>query len=169
MKKFLLLFLLLPTIALADGLTVPPSVVGTAQVGQVPGTTTNDNAAAGKVGEFISNKATGVALTSGTNTNITSLSLSPGDWDCTGTVQFNPSSATLSNAVAGVNNTSAIPDTDYIQWLQTTFTVAGVVFLAAPTKRFSLSASTTVYLIGQISFSVGSVSANGTIRCRRER
>jgi hypothetical protein len=49
------------------------------------GTTTNDNAPAGNNGEYVSSsvaKTTPVTLVSATPANLTSVSLSAGDWDC---------------------------------------------------------------------------------------
>ncbi|MGF6309478.1 hypothetical protein ABIB82_003924 [Bradyrhizobium sp. i1.8.4] len=54
-------------------------------------TNTNNNASAGNVGEFISsNVASGsaVALTTGTAADVTSISLTAGDWDVEGMVTF---------------------------------------------------------------------------------
>src|ERR1700744_413847 len=57
--------------------------------GQIRGTATNDNASAGNVGEYVvSNNTTAQSLASGTPLNVTSISLTPGDWDVTGSCQF---------------------------------------------------------------------------------
>lgn len=53
-KSVVILALLLCTPAWADGIFVPPTANGTALVGQLPGTATNDNASAGNVGEYVS-------------------------------------------------------------------------------------------------------------------
>src|ERR1019366_4169569 len=52
--------------------------------GQIVGTATNDNATAGNVGEHIQAVASNVVATDATFVNITSISLTAGDWDVTG-------------------------------------------------------------------------------------
>src|SRR5216684_1358028 len=80
-------------------------------VGQHQGTATNDNAAAGKVGEYISSTiATGssVTLTTNTTANVTSISLTAGDWDVTGAVDFTFGATTsYTNLIGSVSSTSA--------------------------------------------------------------
>jgi hypothetical protein len=61
------------------------------------GTTTNDDAAAGHIGEYVSSMVpggTGPALTSGAASNITSISLTAGDWDVSGGPGLFPSGTT---------------------------------------------------------------------------
>ncbi|HEY6019562.1 MAG TPA: hypothetical protein VIY48_06565, partial [Candidatus Paceibacterota bacterium] len=63
----------------------------------IKGTSTNDNAIAGDVGELITStvaSASGVSLTSTTAANVTSISLTAGDWDVDGTVDFNLAAST---------------------------------------------------------------------------
>ena len=75
-----------PTFTGTPALTIP-SVTFSTTTGIV-GTTTNNNAAAGSVGEFVSSIVLGaaaVSLTTNVSANITSLvSLSAGDWDIWG-------------------------------------------------------------------------------------
>ena len=155
------------TAAAADILN--PAVSG----GQLPATATNDSAAAGKVGEFASStRASGsaLALTTSTQTNVTSVSLTAGDWDVFGTVAFNTGASTVVSAtIGGVNTTSATlgapTDGGY-------FNVPGdahnTVF---PTgvKRVSLAATTTVYLVAYSTFSTSTQSVYGSIFARRVR
>jgi predicted nucleic acid-binding protein len=66
-------------------------------VGQAPATQTNDSAAAGKVGEFITSNivvGSAVALTTGTAANVTSVSLTAGDWDVCGEVDLSTAATT---------------------------------------------------------------------------
>jgi hypothetical protein len=59
MKRLLALaFILFAGAALADNSFVAPTAVGTASPGQIPGTTTNDNASTGNVGEYVQSVAT---------------------------------------------------------------------------------------------------------------
>jgi hypothetical protein len=70
---------------------------GVPAVGQIPGTATNDDAAAGKLGEIISSNivvGSAVSLTTNTPANITSLSLTAGDWDVWGLMNSSEGSGT---------------------------------------------------------------------------
>ncbi len=84
----------------------------TSQTGGIVGTTTNNNANAGSVGEVQScTVATGasVALTTNTTANICSINTLPaGDWDCAGAVDYTFGATTsYTNLVGGISTTSA--------------------------------------------------------------
>lgn len=144
------------------------------------GTATNDNAAAGYVGEYVSaHLASGsaVALTSAAAANITSISLTAGDWDVDAYFALGSGTDTLIFAVtAAANSTSAtIPAT----WrgggwggqdgVKIRTAAHGSPFFAVPTQRFSLSGTTTIYLVGYAAFSVSTLSMFGGIAGRRVR
>lgn len=63
-------------------------------VGQIPGIATNTAASAGNVGETIVSSGTSGSLSSGTATQIASITLTPGDWDISAEVEFNASGGT---------------------------------------------------------------------------
>ena len=145
-------------------------------VGNIAGTTTNDNAAAGNVGEFISStilSAGAVSLTSTVTANITSIPLTAGDWNVWGNIATTPGSGTTtSNIQAWINTVSAsapvIPNGGaYVG------TPAYAANLAAQVPvgmmRLSLPATTTVYLSIDATFAVSTLSAYGFIGARRAR
>jgi hypothetical protein len=139
------------------------------------GTATNDSAATGYIGEYVSSLvATGsaVALTaSGTAYNVTSISLTAGDWDVETNASYNMTGTTGTLKFAGVSTTSATfggPET-YALKLNTTTTTTNTDGLVSPLVRVSLSATTTVYMVARHDFSAGTVSAFGSIRARRVR
>lgn len=143
----------------------------------VVGTITNDNAAAGSVGEVISStvlNAAAVALTSNVAANVTSISLTPGDWDVWGNVATKPAGTTTTAGVAGAINTvsatlptypnsGAVADMPYAAGAgqSCTFSVGKM--------RLSLAVTTTVYLVAQSTFSVSTSAAYGFIGARRAR
>lgn len=140
-------------------------------------TTTNDNAAAGNLGEYITATiATGasVTLTTAVTANVTSVSLTGGDWDCDGTVDY-----TFGATTSYTNLTQGISTTSITLGAQDTFTdfataaliptAAKDMALAVPTVRESLASTTTVFLVAQATFTVSTLKAYGTIRCRRMR
>jgi hypothetical protein len=140
------------------------------------GTATNDNAAAGQVGEYIEAElASGSAtsLTTATAKTITSLSLTAGDWDVSGGVVIVAAATTTTTAVFcatnTVNNTfPSLPDESAFQ-VQSSFTTASTNILQAGVKRYSLASTTTVYLIAGSNFATSPCTAYGIIRARRVR
>src|SRR6266567_4207380 len=61
----------------------------------IPGTSTNNNATAGNLGEYISSvvpSTTPIFIASATNTNLTSINISAGDWELRGSLGVLPSS-----------------------------------------------------------------------------
>lgn len=140
------------------------------------GTTTNDNALAGNPGEYIESvivSGSAVSLTTSTAANVTSISLTAGDWDVVGNVLFVTTATTsITQAAASINNVSATMDT--ISFAQSTVPamVPGVdtPFALAPnTRRYSLSATTTVYLVARAFFTASTLTAYGKISARRVR
>ena len=143
------------------------------QTNGIVGTTTNNNANAGSVGEFVTATAAAgsVSLTSGTGTNVTSISLTAGDWDVSGVVQVNPAGTTTSNALlTGISTTSgSLGGLGNLSQLQVSFVTGGTLDLATPVVRLSLASTTPVFLTVQFNFSVSTATAGGVIRARRVR
>jgi hypothetical protein len=142
--------------------------------GFILGTNTNDSASAGMIGEYISGSASIVSMTTATPVTITSVSLTAGDWDVEGTLQYNAAAGTLmTDAKAGINTTTNV--------LPTAITAGGYVAIDAPAaagvghtlqtghQRVSIAATTTVYLVGQATFTVSTMTGSGFIRARRAR
>jgi hypothetical protein len=140
--------------------------------GGIVGTTTNDNAAAGNVGEFVSSviaQASPVNLPNGVPTNITSISLTAGDWDAWGNVSG--SFTNTSGSIYGwVSLTSATqPDNSLLSGMAlSSGTIANAFFQVVP-LRVSISTTTTVYLSANSTFSGGTSSGVGGIYARRVR
>ncbi len=171
-------------IVLANGPTfitstvTAPSVTFSSTSGII-GTTTNNNAAAGSVGEEVESIITlasgGVSLTNATSADVTSISLTAGDWDVWGNVGFSGNGATLTAYTYGwISSTSATtPDAAYQSQLAfsangATFTQGSIAF-CAPGRRFSLTTTTTIYLSVNSGFSVSTEFAFGAIYARRRR
>lgn len=133
----------------------------------ITGVTNGSNATAGSVGEIMTASGTGVALSNNVSANLCSVTLTPGDWQVYGNALITGSALTAANA--GVNTTSGTsPGTSLLgQYVSsTTFSAIG---WSVPTQRFSISANTTIYLVGTGAFSSGSCAGNGSILARRER
>lgn len=153
--------------------TLPPARTN----GHMNGTATNDNAAAGEVGEYQESDilpGSAVALTTSITANVTSLSLTAGDWDVGGGVVFNPGGATTyTNLVVTTGTTSATiptsPNKGATYNVSVAYSTGAAHVIPAGTRRYSLSGTTTVYLIVQAGFGGSTLSAYGTLWARRRR
>ena len=140
------------------------------------GTTTNDSASAGNIGEYVTATVltgSAVSLTTATAADITSISLTAGDWDVEGCVVASPAGGTTLARIEGwTSSTSAtqptIPNNGGFAKLVTTFTAADQA-LPVGRQRFSLSGTTTVYLSIYTAFIGSTCAAYGFISARRAR
>lgn len=147
-------------------------IIGTA--GQIFATTTNDNADVGKVGQYVESviaSGSSVAATTATPSNITSISIPAGDWRVCGSGRQNPNAATSFTVTEySVSTTSAT--------LDTTYTVTDRFAAFVPTasfggvekcRRLSVAATTTVYLVQQVTFTVNTTGGYGYLNATRTR
>ena len=142
----------------------------------INGTNTNDSAAATYVGEYVESEilvGSAVSLTTNTQTNVTSISLTAGDWDVWGNSVFTGAGGTVvTAAIAGINTVSATLPTApakgaYGFWIgNVTGSAPGVV---AGQRRISVSGTTTVYLVVYCTFTTSTMSAYGCLAARRVR
>lgn len=138
------------------------------------GTTTNDAAAAGVVGEYIESVAV-AANTPATGVwgDVTNIVLTAGDWNVTGNISWLLAGATQTKVDMGISTTIGNSATGLVygnNWVED----------AAPTSthdadtvianhRISVSVTTVVYLKMFTSFSAGQPTVVGTIKARRVR
>ncbi len=161
-------------------LSLPQSIASTSNVtfGSVTfnpttkgivGTLSNNNAGAGFVGELIESTVANVAIANNTFTNVTSISLTAGDWDVFGGVLTNPDITTTQvQLAAGISLTSVTLPTDI--YLSTGPANAGRdLGGAVPTTRLSLSGTNTVYLVAIVGYATSTLDINGRLSARRRR
>jgi len=164
----------------AIGGTAAAAVTGTTVTASTQligkGTATNDSAAAGFIGEFVTATAAAgsVSVTTATTANITSISLTAGDWDVVGSIGFTTAASTsVTQAISGISTTTATLGADgtYARNTIAAFVPGAVEWLdqVTPTVRISVAATTTVYLVGQSTFTVSTQTAGGVISARRVR
>jgi len=143
------------------------------------GTTTNDDAQAGKIGERKTGQlavASTASLTTNTGKTITSVALTAGDWEVSGAVHFVPANTTtVTNLIAGISATdNTQPSTDLLGGYAERgagYTAAGTVWntvTVAPT-RIALTATTTYYLVATAVFGASTCTGHGFIRAVRVR
>lgn len=130
-----------------------PTATATTQVATTgfvrAGVSDGSNAAAGQVGEFMSSIVSGVGLASALLSNITSLTLPAGDWEARGGLNLTTiGSGTVNNLQVWVNNVSATtPPLGSVGHMSLVVpSVQAGTQLQSGARRFSLSASTTIYL-----------------------
>lgn len=151
-------------------------------VGPATGTTTNDNAAAGQVGEFVTATVpagSAVSLTTAVVSNMTSISLTAGDWDVNVQTNFNITGGTVTDVRMGPSPTSAVIATQPAQGVVGTDALVisplglagatGVYTLGNVDVRVSTASTVTIFATALSTFSAGTVSVFGTIRARRIR
>jgi hypothetical protein len=153
-------------------------VIGRTPSSGIAGTQTNDSASSGFIGEQIfSALATGSAtsLVNNTAKTVTSITLTPGDWDVSAIGYFNTAATTtLTNIITSISLTNNTLDTSAGQFGDLNFNA--VVFNVATTSlnagtitRISVAVNTIVYLVAQATFGTSTLTAFGVIRARRLR
>jgi hypothetical protein len=172
-KAAIIALLLFGAGARADGIANSGSVTA----GQVPGTATNDNASAGNVGEIITAtvaQGSAVTLTTATPANITSVSLTAGDWDCNAVAGRTFGATTSITILKSSLNTTSATDGSIALGTLVQFSTPAAVPVTDTTQqigaaRFSLNATTSVFLVADDTFTVSTDKGYGFLRCRRAR
>jgi hypothetical protein len=135
------------------------------------GTGTNDNAAAGSVGEYGQQTATGVSLTTGTPANVTSVPLAAGDYEVWGVATFVPAAGTSPTLLQyGTNTVSAtLGGLGTLGFLNLAFPAGQPQGQVVPRQRITLASAGNVYLVVNANFTGGTMTANGALNWRRIR
>lgn len=165
------------TLAVTSNATVGGTLVVTG-VATSTGVVDASNATVGTLGEVISSLvAVGspVSLATGTAKTITSISLTAGDWDVEGNVNFTAGSATVvagayfGGGISLTNNTLPTDGSEVPVGIPAIVTTSFLAGEGLPCKRVNVSTATTVYLVGEATFSAGTVGGYGSITARRKR
>lgn len=137
------------------------------------GTAIADSAPAGYVGEFISSSiviASAVSMSSGIAKDITSISLTAGDWDVWGNVVLTSSGTANQIQIGWISTTSATtPDSSLYSGFNLTSNTNAATYINCLQKRINVSGTTTVYLSGYATFGSGTTTGCGNIYARRVR
>lgn len=139
----------------------------------IVGVTNGSNATAGSIGEVVSSviaNASSVTMNSNAATNLTSISLTAGDWDVWGNINYKTVGTSATQLSVWISTTSAtLPDTSLYNSLNLSSSISINTGVDAPYVRINISGTTTVYLSGYLGNSSGNGSANGGIFARRAR
>ena len=152
--------------------------IGTDASVDLRGTTTNDSAAAGFVGEYVENGGTGTFPATTVWGDFVNISLTAGDWDVSLLAEITSGGATWTTASVGVSTTSGnsaagltIGNSRIGFSVASSSTTPISVPVAIPSFRMSLSETTTVYFKYMATYSAGGPpEMNGAyIHARRVR
>lgn len=143
--------------------------------GQIVGTSTNDNAAAGNVGEYVSSYISSPVNfpVSGNYGDLTSISLTAGDWDISEVLEIN-GAVTGTQFVIGIgtasgNSSAGLNEGDNVAQTPTGSTGASNDTLSVPAWRVPISSTTVYYFKYFALYTVGTPQARGRISARRIR
>jgi hypothetical protein len=163
-----------------QAISTVPSIAFSSTSGVI-GTTTNDNAAAGSVGELLSAivlVGSAVSVTANVSANIVTLSLTAGDWDVWGELWLDGDNSTIiTRVLASITLTSStiasVPavDSTFCDVFGSTSTIGSFSAPAFPTGacRISVASTTNVYLVANVGFTISTATAYGKILARRVR
>lgn len=140
----------------------------------IKGTTTNDSATAGNVGEYVvSTGGPTNFATSGQYGDFTSIALTAGDWDVTGFVVATANSATVTRWLAGISTTSGNSGTGLSYALNLgespVPTAAYNTNVVIPAYRISIAGNATYYLKMYATYTVAIPQGYYRLSARRVR
>lgn len=147
--------------------------VSTTVANALAGTSVNTSSAGSGTHTALSN----VILATGVAVNVTGISLTAGDWDVRVNGAFGGGATTTVNFIQASSSqvSGSLPGTPgptlntTICYGQTPFNFAGHFVLNVGPARFSLSGTTTVFLVANASFGTSTAYGYGTISARRRR
>ncbi len=140
----------------------------------IVGTSTTTAAAVGIIGQGVTTSlavGSAVTFTTATAMNVITVTLTAGDWDVSGHVNFSETLASVSARSAGITTTSATIPTDGSEGengVQSTI-VSEKNSITINPQIIRLSATTNVYLVASATFSAGTAVGYGSITYRRVR
>jgi hypothetical protein len=133
------------------------------------GVTDGSDAAVGQIGEFrVVDGASGLTLPNNVPVSAVQISLTAGDWDIWGRMNFAGGGASNTQNVYGGISVSPTQIGNYWSYMPMTPAGGGVTFAVVPI-RVSLTATTTFYITGQAGYSTGTPTMQASIMARRAR
>lgn len=130
----------------------------------------------GNIGEYVSSTVlvgAAISLTTNTAADITSVSLTPGQWSCSGNIAFAAASGTApTSLISWISASSATlptaPNSGAEQILNLIFqTGVATQLIATGPLNVSISATTTYFLSARAIFTVSTMTSYGFIGCTR--
>ena len=153
------------------GSATTPTVVGAFSARNIVGDTTGTAVPASYIGQILNSVVTThVTLSTGILTNITSLSLTAGNWLLSGTLAFD-STGTATESTIVLSAFSGITTTDQVsgdnRFVAKAPTSSYDVSATIPNWPVTISATTTYYLKARMDFSSGTNRSYGRLTAVR--
>lgn len=131
------------------------------------GVTNGSNASAGYVGQIVSSLVNSIAVPNSVDTVLTSIVLTPGDWDIQGLVSCNNSGFLIAFNAAVNTTPTIVASTGFFLNGGGTF---GPISMPIPYTPTNVTTTITVYLLARFAYASGPTAlASGNIFARRIR
>lgn len=131
------------------------------------GVTNGSNASAGYVGQIVSSLVNNIAVPNSVDTVLTSIVLTPGDWDIQGLVSCNNSGFLIAFNAAVNTTPTIVGSTGFYLNGGGTF---GPISMPIPYTPTNITTTITVYLLARFAYSSGPTAlAGGNLFARRVR
>lgn len=145
--------------------------------GQYQGSDGTSSATAGNIGEVISSavaSGSAASVTTGTPANVTSITLTAGDWEVFGQVYYiGAGGVSITQSACAISlTTGALPSSDTIGEGYSLLGQSASLNTSSPncpSVRQLVTSNTSVFLIKYAVFTIGTMTAYGNIHARRMR
>jgi hypothetical protein len=149
------------------------SADGAASTGDLTTSDGSSEAGAGTLGEYKLKGATIPIISSGSpiGSTLQPMVLTPGDWEVTGhaTITETNGSATLRSAAISTSSNSFDVSSNRGYADVPTTDLFGSISIAVPSRRFLITQNTTIYLVGEVTYSAGTFALTSLMTARRVR
>lgn len=158
-------------------ITISGITASSASIKSLYGTTTNDDACSGCIGEYLESVVLYASRVNGVNAqyvDVTSIQLTPGDWDVTAMGTIISAGSGQTDAQIAITTTSGNSGTGIAADNSAEIIFPSTIaltshFLSVPNYRKSVSTTTTVYFKYYALFTVNTPQIFGRLSARRVR
>lgn len=166
------------TLTIANGTTLTETSSTSVGQGQYLGEASTGSATAGNIGEVMDGALALVSATplvTATPKTVASVTLTPGQWEISGSIYFTTAAGTsVTQTAISLSPTTNTIDFTIGRWSWHTFgaIVPGAITAMSenvPPTKVSISTNTTFFLVAQSTFTVAGNSASGVIHAIRSR
>ena len=136
----------------------------------IAGRTNGTAPTVGNVGEILEVTGSAVSVTSNVILNVTSLSVTAGEWDLSGVILISPAATTVPNFyIASSSATSATHASFQYQAIDssTAWTAGNAKTAQLPIHRIVTASTITIYAVLTCTFTTSTLTATGYLRARR--
>lgn len=142
---------------------------GNPVVASKKGVTDGSSAAAGEVGQLLESSSSSVSLTAATETNLTSIILSPGSWRLFGTISIVCTASALIATQGSLSTTSGSGASFPRRTINTSGSQGDTQTFPLPSIVINNSTNTTIYVVAYANWTSGTATAQGYVQAERLR